>query len=72
MRFTAKWDSEKPEENCRTFIISPHHQIVVFENPRLHCRSPDSGELWNKCMVPKKRIWSNSEGGWTGYEPAPD
>eukprot|EP00285_Hemiselmis_virescens_P014834 CAMPEP_0173403448 /NCGR_PEP_ID=MMETSP1356-20130122/56846_1 /TAXON_ID=77927 ORGANISM="Hemiselmis virescens, Strain PCC157" /NCGR_SAMPLE_ID=MMETSP1356 /ASSEMBLY_ACC=CAM_ASM_000847 /LENGTH=633 /DNA_ID=CAMNT_0014363981 /DNA_START=26 /DNA_END=1924 /DNA_ORIENTATION=- len=22
MRFTARWDSERPEENCRTFIIS--------------------------------------------------
>jgi hypothetical protein len=22
MRFTAKWDSPRPEENCRTFIIS--------------------------------------------------
>jgi hypothetical protein len=22
MRFTAKWDSQRPEENCRSFIIS--------------------------------------------------
>jgi hypothetical protein len=34
MRFTARWDSEKPEENCRSFIVSFYpadDAVAVFE-----------------------------------------
>ena len=58
MRFTAKWDSEKPEENCRTFIIAlrlgPDHplrdptfalQVARFRRALEQIQGPEKEDL---------------------------
>ena len=72
---TSMWGvakSQLPWEGLQSTIIisvsqhwtSESYQIVEFETPGLHCKSPSSCELRYKSRNSKKSIQSQSKGRW--------
>ena len=74
-----KWVDPRQRQDCKSlnFLLPPRpaehqpsepDQIVVFETPDLHCRSPESGELRYISRQLKKASCSHSEGWWQSID----